>query len=156
MKTAGPLIVFALLVIIIVGVAVAVNKDQNKSSNLNNTADQNISSTANDSNNEVSNSNVSSSSDGIDKAALAKYLTDHGAILYGAYWCSHCKAQKELFGDALQYVTYYECDPSAENSKSSACQAAGIEAYPTWIINGQKYTGTKSLADLAKLIGFTY
>ena len=32
---------------------------------------------------------------------LAKFMTNEGMVLYGAYWCPHCKDQKELFGDAV-------------------------------------------------------
>ena len=30
--------------------------------------------------------------------ALANRLKSRGSLMYGAYWCSHCQNQKELFG----------------------------------------------------------
>ena len=35
---------------------------------------------------------------------LAKSLKEKGAVMYGAYWCPHCKAEKARFGTSFQYV----------------------------------------------------
>ncbi len=86
---------------------------------------------------------------------LAKDLSAKGAVLYGADWCPHCKAQKKLFGDAAQYINYVECDPTGPNANPDECRGKGIEQYPTWIYNGQKTTGTKTLSQLAQMVGFT-
>ncbi|MEK9156093.1 MAG: protein disulfide isomerase family protein [Patescibacteria group bacterium] len=88
------------------------------------------------------------------KERLAKYLAEKGMVLYGAYWCSHCKDQKEAFGEAVQYLDYVECDPRGENANPSECEAQGIEGYPTWVYQGQKYSGTRSLSELAQISGF--
>lgn len=85
---------------------------------------------------------------------LAKYLSEKGMVMYGAYWCSHCKEQKDAFGDAFQYVDYVECDAQGPNANPDECQAQGVEGYPTWIYQGQKYAGTQSLAKLAQIVGF--
>ncbi len=76
--------------------------------------------------------------------AFAKCLTDKGAVMYGAYWCSHCKAQKEAFGQSFQYVNYVEC-----TEKPDVCNAAGVESYPTWKIASTTLVGEISLEDLA-------
>jgi glutaredoxin len=82
---------------------------------------------------------------------LAKCLTQKGAVMYGASWCSHCAEQKALFGDSFQYVTYVEC---AEGSgQAQACKDAGVTAYPAWKINGQLSYGAKPLDELARLAG---
>lgn len=87
--------------------------------------------------------------------ALAKHLRDGGAKMYGASWCSHCENQKALFGDAERFVPYVECSPGGSGTPlSQACSAAGIESFPTWDINGQRYTGEQPLAELAKNSGF--
>ncbi len=45
-------------------------------------------------------------------AALAKKLKEAGAKMYGAFWCSHCNAQKEYFGqEAMTNFPYVECYP---------------------------------------------
>jgi uncharacterized membrane protein len=87
--------------------------------------------------------------------ALAQHLTQVGAKMYGAYWCSHCQDQKNLFGkEAAAQVPYVECDPGATKSQAGACQVEKIEGYPTWIINGQRYSGTQSLQQLADYSGY--
>ncbi|MBU0626012.1 hypothetical protein KKG31_05255 [Patescibacteria group bacterium] len=58
---------------------------------------------------------------------FAQCLTDAGAKMYGTAACSHCLAQKVLFGDSFQYVNYIDCqeDPNA-------CTDANINKVPTW------------------------
>ncbi len=88
---------------------------------------------------------------------LAKCLTEKGAKFYGASWCTHCANQKEMFGDALQYVTYVECaDANNAQIQTPECTTAGINGYPTWIINGTKYPGEQTLDKLAQLSGCAY
>ncbi|MBU0530459.1 MAG: hypothetical protein KKC05_02195 [Nanoarchaeota archaeon] len=79
---------------------------------------------------------------------FAQCLTEKGAVMYGAEWCSHCKAEKTNFGDSFQYVSYVECPDNMD-----VCRAAGVQGYPTWIINGQSYPGEQGLAGLASLTG---
>ena len=87
--------------------------------------------------------------------ALAKHLTDIGAVKFGAYWCPHCFDQKQLFGkEAFDQVNYTECAPDGENSKTELCQSTGIRSFPTWVINGQVYPGTQTLDRLAELSGY--
>lgn len=87
---------------------------------------------------------------------LAKHLTANDAKMYGAFWCGHCHEQKELFGqEAVRELTYIECDPEGTNPQPDLCRAAKIPGYPTWEVNGQLYSGTQSLEDLAKLSGYT-
>lgn len=83
---------------------------------------------------------------------LAKCLTAKGAVLYGAYWCPHCRNQKELFGDAVKDIKYVECQ-APNGGQTPECEKAGITAYPTWIINGKQYVGEKSLQELAGITG---
>jgi uncharacterized membrane protein len=90
--------------------------------------------------------------------ALARHLRKIGAKEYGAYWCPHCHDQKMLFGkEATKFVDYVECDPKGQNSRAELCQAAAanIKGFPTWEINGQFYSGTKSLEQLAEFSGYS-
>ncbi|MEO0537158.1 MAG: hypothetical protein AAF215_25280 [Cyanobacteria bacterium P01_A01_bin.123] len=89
------------------------------------------------------------------QAQLADHLTAQGSKMYGAFWCPHCAAQKERFGDAVDHIPYVECDPSGENAQPDLCQAKSIQAYPTWEISGQFYLGVQSLEELAALSGFS-
>ncbi len=83
------------------------------------------------------------------EAALARHLRESGAIMYGAYWCPHCQEQKTLFGDAARDVPYVECDPNGVNARPDLCEKAGVKAFPTWVIGGQRREGVQSLSALA-------
>jgi len=90
------------------------------------------------------------------KDALAKCLTEKGVKMYGADWCQHCKNQKAAFGSSFQYVDYVECDPAGPNANPQECINAGINGYPTWIINGVQYSGEQDLGTLANVAGCAY
>jgi uncharacterized membrane protein/glutaredoxin len=105
----------------------------------------------------ASSATTAASADGMSQdqlVALADHLRDSGATFYGAYWCPHCQAQKAMFGAAASHLPYVECDPSGTNAQPDACQAAGVKAYPTWVINGQTHEGEVQPAELAQLSGF--
>ena len=61
---------------------------------------------------------------------FAECLTEAGAKMYGAYWCSHCNTQKEMFGKSWKFVNYIEC--AEGNGQTQECKDAGITGYPTW------------------------
>jgi len=85
---------------------------------------------------------------------FAKCLNEKGAKMFGAYWCSHCAAQKRMFGDAWEHITYVECSIEGnQRAQTEICQNERISGYPTWEINGQKHTGEQTLDNLAKLSG---
>ncbi|RME53631.1 hypothetical protein D6783_01475 [Candidatus Woesearchaeota archaeon] len=86
--------------------------------------------------------------------SFAKCLSDSGAKMYGAYWCPHCKEQKEMFGKSFELINYVECALPGGQGQSSLCQAAGIEGYPTWVFgNGERRAGRLSFETLADLSG---
>ncbi|CAH2076591.1 unnamed protein product, partial [Thlaspi arvense] len=91
--------------------------------------------------------------------ALAKHLNSIGAKMYGAFWCSHCLEQKEMFGrEAAKLLNYVECFPEGYKKGTKifkACSDAGIEGFPTWMINGQVLSGEVELAELAEMSGFS-
>lgn len=77
--------------------------------------------------------------------AFAQCLKDKGAVMYGAAWCSHCQAQKKLFGDSFKHATYVECPDNTQ-----VCIDQGVENYPTWILaSGEKLVGEQTLQTLA-------
>ncbi len=87
---------------------------------------------------------------------FAQCLTDSGAKMYGAYWCPHCANQKKLFGSSFSFVDYIECDPRGDNANPAACEAAGIQGYPTWIFgDGTVRSGELPLRTLASISGCT-
>ena len=85
---------------------------------------------------------------------FAMCLADSGVKFYGAFWCSHCQAQKALFGSAAKYLPYIECSTPDSNGQLSVCQDKNIETYPTWIFaDGSIQKGEMSLQQLADKSG---
>jgi len=80
---------------------------------------------------------------------FAQCLSDNNVSMYGAWWCSHCKSQKEMFGSSFQYINYIECSNSQGNAQLQVCKDAGINSYPTWDISGQKLEGVLTLEALS-------
>jgi len=62
--------------------------------------------------------------------------------------CSACAYQKNIIGDSLDKFNMIDCQYEAEK-----CAELGIEHIPTWIINGEKYEGARTLEQLKQLTG---
>ncbi|KAB1201770.1 Thiol-disulfide oxidoreductase LTO1 [Morella rubra] len=86
--------------------------------------------------------------------SLAKHLRSVGAKMYGAFWCSHCLEQKQMFGrEAAKLLDYVECFPDGYKKgtkMAKACVDAGIEGFPIWVINGQV---SKLLSSVNRFMG---
>lgn len=82
--------------------------------------------------------------------SLAACLVEKDAIMYGAEWCPHCQNEKRAFGtEAFARVRYVECPANKE-----VCMAAGVNAYPTWIIGGVlRLEGEQGLENLSRATG---
>jgi uncharacterized membrane protein len=90
-------------------------------------------------------------------AALAQHLTDYGAKFYGASWCAQCSQQKREFGHAADRLPYVECSPGGRNTPmTSACAAAGVTVFPTWVIDGIEHNGVMLPQQLAVLTRFDW
>ncbi|KAM0975189.1 hypothetical protein ACFX13_018542 [Malus domestica] len=78
--------------------------------------------------------------------------------MYGAFWCSHCVEQKQMFGsEAAKLLNYVECFPGGFRKGTimqKECFDVEIEGFPTWVINGQVLSGEKELTELAQESGF--
>jgi hypothetical protein len=84
---------------------------------------------------------------------FAKCLSAKGMKMYGAWWCPHCKDQKESFGYAFQYVNYVECSLS-DRKMNDTCKQAGIKNFPTWQYpDGSRTEGLQPLDTLAQKTG---
>ncbi len=80
---------------------------------------------------------------------FAQCLNDNGAVMYGAYWCPHCQAQKKLFGSSWDYVNYVECSLPNGNGQTQICIDEGITGYPVWkFADGTEISGELSLEQL--------
>jgi glutaredoxin len=77
-------------------------------------------------------------------------------VFYGASWCPHCQEQKRMFGASAKRLPYIECNLAGPTApQASACTVAGVDTYPTWVINGRRYVGqVMTLAELADATGF--
>ncbi len=88
-----------------------------------------------------------------EQIALADHLRQQGVIFYGAYWCTHCFRQKNLFGQqAGDRLLYVEC--AKDQAGADKCTAAKVEAYPTWVHGAERREGMQSLEELAVWSGF--
>lgn len=82
---------------------------------------------------------------GGEEQSLAQCIAGRAA-LYGASWSSDTREAGQLLAGAdFEYVL---CDADAQ-----ACEDAGIAAYPTWVIDGEKHLGKLSVERLAVLTG---
>lgn len=89
--------------------------------------------------------------------ALAEHLSRSDVKFYGASWCPHCAEQKKLFDGSVNRIPYVECSPGGPNApQAEVCSNKNIQSYPTWIIDGQRYTGVQPLDALAQLSHFQY
>ena len=80
--------------------------------------------------------------------SLAQCMSGNSVIMYGTEWCPHCQNQKKLFDSSFQYINYVDCD-----KYRNQCISAGVEGYPTWVINGTNYPGEQNIYDLATRSG---
>ncbi|MBI4599069.1 hypothetical protein HY734_02640 [Candidatus Uhrbacteria bacterium] len=86
--------------------------------------------------------------------AFAQCLTDKGAKMWGAWWCPHCREQKELFQGAFDKVAYIECSAPGQKTPLPVCTKAGIKGYPTWeFTDGSRLSSTQTLETLAQKTG---
>lgn len=85
---------------------------------------------------------------------FAECLTSKGAVLYGAFWDSSTKKQKDAFGATIDDITYVECGVEGDfRAQEVVCSDADILAYPTWVINDVKHMGIMSSDQLSALTG---
>jgi hypothetical protein len=85
---------------------------------------------------------------------FARCMTRNGAKFYGASWCTHCREQKDMFGESAQYVNYVECSPPGSQGQEKVCTDADVQAYPTWeFAGGKKEEGVQSLESLGEKTG---
>ena len=85
---------------------------------------------------------------------FSKCLTEKNIKFYGAFWCSHCKNQKEAFGSSFKFVNYIECSLPDISGQTQGCIDAGISGYPTWeFSNGERIEGFVPLETLSEKSG---
>ena len=76
---------------------------------------------------------------------IAKCIGEN-SVLYVQLGCHACKTQEDIFGENYQFLNVVDCWFEADK-----CE--GVEATPTWEIDGKKYGGVKSIETLKGLTG---
>lgn len=88
--------------------------------------------------------------EGLKLNSFTQCLADSGTKFYGTFWCSHCQAQKKLFGSSAKLLPYIECSTPDGNGQLDVCKEAGIEGYPTWVFaDGSRLSGELPLQTLS-------
>jgi len=85
--------------------------------------------------------------------SLVDHLLSRGVVFYGAFWCQYCFRQKILFGrEAGNRLPYVEC--GKDEAGARACSAAGVQAFPTWVMGSERRVGLQTLEQLAAWTGY--
>lgn len=80
---------------------------------------------------------------------FAQCINDSGAKFYGAYWCPHCQAQKQVFGKSAKKLPYVECAKN-QSEQTQVCIDQNVQSYPTWeFSDGSRVTGEQTFDELA-------
>jgi hypothetical protein len=89
-----------------------------------------------------------------EQLGLSRHLKAIGALFYGAWWCPACSRQKALFGEqGAAQLPYIECDKVPGDRER--CQAAAIQAFPTWELKGkERLVGVQSVEELKRWSGY--
>lgn len=86
------------------------------------------------------------------RVGLAQHLQATGAVMYSSPTCQYCFLQKQLFGEAVQYLSVVNCGGTpVDNPQPSLCAEKGVSLTPTWEIKGKLYPGLKTLEALAEM-----
>jgi hypothetical protein len=81
---------------------------------------------------------------------VLQQLIDAGATFYGASWCGFTKkqlAELNITEAEPRGLDYVDCENQEE-----LCVSKGIDAFPTWQINGELFPGYYPPAKLAELL----
>ena len=86
---------------------------------------------------------------------LANCLTEKGVRFFGTAECPWCTRQKELFGEAAEFLPYIECSPNVATEQEIAmCEEANVRGVPDWRFPGQEpVTGMQPIERIAELSG---
>ncbi|MEK7551848.1 MAG: hypothetical protein AAB534_00310 [Patescibacteria group bacterium] len=85
---------------------------------------------------------------------FAQCLKDKGALFYGAFWCPHCRDQKDLFEGSASKLPYVECSTPDGKGQLSVCEEKEIKSYPTWTFaDGEIVASLMTLEQLSTKTG---
>ncbi len=86
------------------------------------------------------------------KQSLAECLNNKNAALFGSQSCVFCEKQLAIFNEEASKILFVECSDS-DGFLKQECKDLGIEAYPTWSIDGKLYKGLRNEAQLKEISG---
>ena len=66
--------------------------------------------------------------------------------LYTQLGCHACETQEEMFGEYYEHLNVIDCFYDRDKCDD-------IQYTPTWIIDGEKHTGVRSIEELKELTG---
>ena len=86
--------------------------------------------------------------------SFAQCVVDSGSKMYSAWWCSHCREQKALFGKSFKIIekggAHVECSPDGTQTFSQYCIDQGVQGTPTWMSADGEFLGNRmSLEELS-------
>ena len=85
---------------------------------------------------------------------FAQCIADSGTTYYGAFWCSNCQNQNDMFGKSKKLLTYVECSTPDGQKQLPVCSEADIKAYPTWEFpDKSRLTGALPLETISEKTG---
>jgi len=86
---------------------------------------------------------------------LTQCLTDKGVRFFGTAQCPWCIRQKELFGEAVEFLPYIECTLGiATEQEIAMCEEASIGSVPDWRFPGKEpVLGMQSIERIVELSG---
>lgn len=88
-----------------------------------------------------------------DLVAFAQALAASDTTFFGAAWCPHCTAQKELFQDGAQYLPFVEVT-NPDRTLNQIGIDEEIMEYPTWEFpDGTRLEGEQTLQTISQRSG---
>ncbi len=88
-----------------------------------------------------------------DLVAFAKALAAANVTFFGAAWCPHCNAQKQLFQDGGKFLPFVEVT-NPDRTRNATGIAENITEYPTWKFpDGSKLSGELTLQTISQRSG---
>ncbi len=87
-----------------------------------------------------------------ERTKLAKCLDEKEAEFYGGIYCKDCERQLTLFGSAVEFLQYVECETNTEGEIIDE-KCKNIREIPAWYINKNIVYGYKDLKELEEISG---
>ena len=84
------------------------------------------------------------------RQAFAACLTQKGMTMYGDDACPNCQAQKQMFQQDFEQISYVNCVFHQDE-----CGQKNLPGYPVWMRDGKQFPGVQNFSELAQISGCT-